>query len=153
MTNAIDIVADVPPELAEEFCGVLHPAFYADRTQAKAAIGAGRAFNVIHRESSAKFDIFPVGADRFARSELARRRYTAVAIPGLENIEFPVASPEDTILAKLVWFRKGGEVSDRQWHDILSVIHVQEGRLDARYLQAWAVELGVADLLSQARAS
>jgi hypothetical protein len=129
---------------------VLNPAFYADAVQAKSAIGAGRAFNVIHQESGIKFDIFPVGADRFARSELSRRRYTTVAIPGLENIDFPVASPEDTILAKLAWFRKGGEVSDRQWHDILSVIHVQAGRLDAQYLQAWAVELGVADLLAQA---
>jgi len=68
----------------------------------------------------------------------------------LENIELPVASPEDTVLAKLVWFRKGGEVSDRQWHDILGVVNVQSRRLDRSYLDRWAGELGVADLLRNA---
>ena len=28
-------------------------------------------------------------------------------------------SPEDTVLRKLGWFRRGGEVSERQWHDVL----------------------------------
>ena len=67
-----------------------------------------------------------------------------MTVPGLEYVEFPVASAEDTILAKLVWFRKGGEVSD---HDILGVIRVQAGRLDLEYLHEWAGELGVIDLL------
>jgi hypothetical protein len=81
------------------------------------------------------------------RSQLARRRYTTTTVPGLESVAFPVASAEDTILAKLVWFRKSGEVSDS---DILGVIRVQAGRLDLEYLQEWAGELGVIDLLRRA---
>jgi hypothetical protein len=50
----------------------------------------------------------------------------------------------------LLWFRKGGELSDQQWHDILGVMRVQAGRLDLGYLQEWAGELGVADLLRTA---
>jgi hypothetical protein len=149
-TKDIDIVADIAPEIVSEFCAVLAPTFYADADQAEFAIQAGRAFNVIHLKSAYKFDIFPAREDRFIRSQLARRRYRTTTVPGLENIEFPVASPEDTILAKLVWFRKGGEVSDQQWHDVLGVIHVQAGRLDQVYLQEWAGELGVADLLGKA---
>jgi hypothetical protein len=112
-------------------------------------VTAGRPFNLIHLASAYKFDLFPIGSDAFGRSELARRRFTAGSIAGLEDIEFPIASPEDIILAKLVWFRKGGGVSDRQWHDILGVIKVQAERLDRAYLNEWAEQLGVSDLLSE----
>jgi hypothetical protein len=149
-TNDIDVVADIAPAIVEEFCEALAPSFYADAEQAELAIRVGRAFNVIHLKSAYKFDIFPAGKDRFVQSQLARRRYATTSLSGFENIEFPVASAEDTILAKLVWFRKGGEVSDSQWHDILGVVQVQAGRLDLEYLREWAAELGVSDLLAKA---
>ena len=152
MTNGVDVVADLPRERIAEFCDALRPAFYVDDETARQAIETGCAFNVIHLKSAFKFDIFPAGNDPFARSELTRRRYTTTTITGLEKIEFPIASPEDTILSKLVWFRKGGEVSDRQRHDILGVIRTQRGRLDWDYLRQWALELGVADLLEGLRA-
>lgn len=60
------------------------------------------------------------------------------------------ASPEDTILAKLDWFKKGGSVSDRQWRDILGVIKVQGRALDKDYLGKWARDLKVSDLLAGA---
>ena len=51
---------------------------------------------------------------------------------------------------KLVWYRSGGEVSDRQWLDILNVLALQTDNLDWAYLRQWANELGVGDLLSRA---
>ena len=44
----------------------------------------------------------------------------------------------------------GGEISDRQWRDILGVLIIQQGRLDKSYLQQSATQLGVADLLEKA---
>ena len=149
-TNDIDVVADLAPGQVSQFCDGLGPAFYVDGDVAAAAIADGRPFNVIHLKAACKFDIFPAGADPFIRSELARRRYTTTTVTGLENIEFPVATAEDTILAKLARFRKGGEVSERQWRDVLGVLQVQAGRLDAAYLQTWAAQLGVSDLLTKA---
>lgn len=151
-TNDIDLLADVTAS-ATISCDALGQGFYVDTEAVERAVRTARPFNVIHLASAYKFDIFPVGQDRFARSELARRRYTTTTITGLEHIEFPVASPEDTILAKLAWFRKGGESSDRQWHDILGVIQIQTGRLDVRYLEEWAAELGVSDLLARVLAA
>lgn len=42
----------------------------------------------------------------------------------------PVASPEDTILKKLEWYRNGNEISRRQWEDLSAMIRVQGSRLD-----------------------
>ena len=36
-----------------------------------------------------------------------------------------VYTPEDILLQKLRWYRLGGEVSDRQWRDVLGIVGVQ----------------------------
>jgi hypothetical protein len=59
------------------------------------------------------------------------------------------ASPEDTVLAKLEWYRMGGEVSDRQWRDIVGVLKTRAGELDLEYLRKGAAELHVNDLLER----
>ncbi len=43
-------------------------------------------------------------------------------------------SPEDITLAKLEWYRPDGEISDRQWQDILGVLKTRAGELDLDYL-------------------
>jgi hypothetical protein len=149
-TNDIDIVADFSRADVAAFCESLQGEFYIDLTAALAAIRAGRAFNAIHLKGAFKFDFFPADPEGFAQSELGRRRYVVSAVPGLEAVEFPISSPEDTVLAKLVWFRDGGGVSDRQWHDILGILSVQAGRLDLVYMRDWAERLGIAHLLERA---
>jgi len=148
-TNDIDILADFRGTDPGALCALLEGEFYVNRQTVAEAIRTGRPFNAIHLKGAFKFDFFPA-AEEFTHSELRRKRYVVSAAPGLEDIEFPVASPEDTILAKLQWFRKGGEISDRQWQDILGVLTVQSGRLDVAYLREWAACLGVADLLDRA---
>ncbi|MBI1856287.1 MAG: hypothetical protein HYR93_10560 [Chloroflexi bacterium] len=61
-----------------------------------------------------------------------------------------VASPEDVILSKLEWYRMGGEISDRQWRDILGVLKTRSGQLDLAYMRKWAKELTVEILLERA---
>ena len=75
------------------------------------------------------------------------------------RMEFPDApgqpvflhTPEDVLLFKFRWYRLGNETSDQQWADILGVLKVQAGKLDDAYLNQWAADLGVADLLLRAR--
>ncbi len=61
-----------------------------------------------------------------------------------------ISSAETTVLQKLLWYKKSGSVSEKQWDDILGVLKVQAGALDYDYLARWAVELGVSDLLEKA---
>ena len=44
----------------------------------------------------------------------------------------------------------GGCISDRQWHDVIGVLKVQQTLLDKEYLQYWASELELTNLLKQA---
>jgi hypothetical protein len=60
-----------------------------------------------------------------------------------EPLDLFVTTAEDTILAKLDWFRKGGEISDRQWRDVPGVMKVQADALDRAYLREWAARLNV----------
>jgi hypothetical protein len=62
-----------------------------------------------------------------------------------------VTTAEDILLAKLCWYRDGGQVSDRQWRDIVGVVTTCTS-LDSAYLQQWAARLGVTDLLKKAQA-
>jgi hypothetical protein len=61
-----------------------------------------------------------------------------------------VKSPEDTVLRKLLWYRAGGGVSDRQWRDVLEVLRVSGDGLDRGYLGDWADRLGITALLTRA---
>jgi hypothetical protein len=44
----------------------------------------------------------------------------------------------------------GEQISTRQWNDLVGVIKRQSTALDLPYLQLWARELRVADLLARA---
>ena len=58
-------------------------------------------------------------------------------------------TPEDIILQKLMWYRMGGGVSDKQWRDILGVMKLQGEDLDKEYLWQWAASLNLAELLDR----
>jgi hypothetical protein len=60
-------------------------------------------------------------------------------------------TPEDTALRKLLWFREGGEVSEKQWRDVVSVLEISGHKMDQIYLTSRASRLHVSDLLEHAR--
>ena len=67
-----------------------------------------------------------------------------------DGVQLPVASPEDIILQKLDWYRKGDHVSDRQWRDVLGVLKVGAVTLDHAYLAAQAEACDLNTLLNEA---
>lgn len=146
-TRDIDLVADIRADHVAPLAKALGADFYADAVMMTDALRAGRAFNLIHYSSSYKFDIFPLSTDPFQQAQFERRKMVTALLLGPDPVEFPVATAEDTVLAKLAWFKAGGEVSDHQWKDVLGIVRVQKDKLDVAYMRQWAKHLGVGNLL------
>ncbi len=146
-TAGVDIVADLRPEHVAPLFAALKGEFYADDQAMRRALSLRRMFNLIHFDTMFKVDVYPPKDDEFGRLQLKRARREAL-LPG-EGGGAYVAAPEDTVLAKLRWHRRGGGVSERQLSDVLGVLKVQGERLDLAYLREWAGRLGVLDLLEE----
>lgn len=148
-TMDLDLVADLHADQVDEFAGSLQADFYADAPSIQEALHRGRAFNLIHYASTFKIDVFPLRSDDYSRVSFGRRRFEESRSFGPEPIECAVASPEDTILRKLEWYRAGGQTSERQWNDLRGVRDVSGKILDYAYLREWAAFLKVDDLLEE----
>jgi hypothetical protein len=122
--------------------------FYVDAESIREAVLHRRSFNIIHLETMFKVDVFVVKERSFHHSQMERRMAQVIATDPDRTAY--VATAEDTILAKLEWYRTGGDVSERQWRDVLGVMKVQADRLDLAYLRQWAAQLNVSDLLERA---
>ncbi len=147
-TMDVDIVVDMQPEQVSSFISGLQGAFYADEQMIQQAIQRQSSFNLIHLSTMFKVDIFIPKKRPFDQQQLGRRVAEQFAPDSDEQIW--VLSAEDIVLAKLDWFRLGGEVSERQWRDILGVLKTQQEALDVDYLRQWAQSLGVSDLMERA---
>lgn len=146
-TLDVDIVADMHPEHIQPLAAALSKEFYADEEMMRDAIEHQSSFNLIHYETAFKVDIFIRKSRAFDQMQLERRISSVITSDPEQRVY--VTSPEDVILAKLEWYRMGGEVSERQWRDIVGVLKTREGELDLNYLHKWANELNVHDLLER----
>ena len=151
-TADVDLVVNLTAEHVDAFVELLGSDFYVDAGQIRTALRLGRSFNAIHLATAYKFDLFPLQRDAYSSAQFPRRRYHETSIFGGEPIEMALCSPEDIVLNKLNWYRQGGQVSDRQWNDILGVVAVKREVMDLSYLHRWAQHLGVEDLLERALA-
>lgn len=142
-TNDVDLVSDLSLAQVAAFIEAFEKDFYIDEMSVRRALETSRSFNLIHFESSLKVDVFSPARNGFGRQSLVRRQAELVD----ESHRVFIATAEDTVLAKLDWFVKGGGTSDRQWSDIAGIIKVQDDKLDLDYLREWAGRLKVEDLL------
>lgn len=147
-TQDADMVADLKPIHKTSFIEALQTKFHIDEDMVERAIMNRSCFNLIHLETMFKVDVFVLKEDEASQEEMARRELYRISEEA--GIELYLASAEDTIIRKLIWFQLGEEVSERQWNDVLGVIRIQGEKLDLAYLQKWGHSLGVTDLLHKA---
>jgi hypothetical protein len=147
-TMDVDIVADMQSGQIFPFVTSLQDVFYVDEQMIQEAIRRRGSFNLIHLETMFKVDIFIPKARPFDQQQLKRRKAEQIRPDSDEHIW--VLTAEDVVLAKLDWFRLGGEVSERQWRDILGVLKTQQASIDVDYLRQWAQSLGITDLIERA---
>lgn len=142
----IDFVAAVDERHVAPLTARLSPEFYVDADALRRAVRTKGSTNLVHQATQIKVDIFIAGGTPLDAQQLARRMTVDVGGGRLLHVH----PPEDILLQKLRWYREGGEVSDRQWRDILAIIRVQGSRLHRDYLVSNAPALAIADLLVKA---
>lgn len=142
-TQDIDLVVALAETDVTGLIDGLGESFYADADSLRRAVQALSSANVVHLPTGIKVDLFVAADEPFDREELSRSQRVRLA----SGHEVWVKSPEDTVLRKLLWYRAGGEASDRQWSDAAGVVAAQGGLLDRDYLSRWSEVVGVDDLL------
>jgi hypothetical protein len=149
-THDIDLVVDLPADrINEVYTAFPAPDFYLSQEAMVEAVRTRTMFNVLDTAEGDKFDFWVLTDEPFDLSRFKRRRFMEV-----DGEQYPVSSPEDTILMKLKWSHAAGG-SKRQELDAQNVYELQHVRLDTAYLEYWVRELGLADawerLLAQAK--
>lgn len=147
-TQDSDIITEMRVEHIQPFVMALQDEFFIDEEMIADSIQHNSSFNIIHKESMFKVDVFIPQPRPYLQSQLTRARKQTFSLETEVSAKF--SSPEDTVLSKLEWYRMGGEVSERQWRDILGVLKTRADELDLDYLRKWAGELKVTDLLERA---
>lgn len=143
-TQDVDMVVALLDRHVTPFAKALGHDYYVDADAMRLAVASGTSFNAVHFASAIKVDFFVAGDDPFEAERLARRQ--RVAMP---NGVLYVDTAEHTLLRKLEWYRRGGEVSERQWRDVQAIARIQGDRLDLEHLRRWAGLLNVTDLLER----
>ncbi|HVS35298.1 MAG TPA: hypothetical protein VMS17_06920 [Gemmataceae bacterium] len=148
-TRDADVTAEPFPGKESQLVGAFGEDYYISEQAVREAVLLRSSFNIINTGTGFKVDVF-VRKDRpFEQSAMSRR--VALTFPDAPAQPIVVYTPEDVILFKLEWHRLSNEVAEQQIKDVLGVLQVQAGRLDDAYLNRWAADLGVADLLQRAR--
>lgn len=143
MTRDIDIVVEIQPESIEGLVQNFRADFYIDDEMIRSAIQNDLPFNIIHLSSVTKIDLIPRKQTVFQDSSFQRKRLLQFG-----GGEICVISPEDLILAKLIWAKDS--LSEVQLRDVKSLLKSGTD-LDLAYIIDWVSRLGLAEPFSLAR--
>ena len=147
-TLDVDFATHLEGTHVEPLVELLEPDFFLDRPSIVAAVQHRSSFNLIHRKTMMKVDVFVRPRSGHFGEEMSR----ALLVHALPDPEatLRVATPEDTILQKLRWYALTDETSDRQWRDVLGVVRTCGPELDIAYVRRWARTLDGGPLLERA---
>jgi hypothetical protein len=141
MTRDIDIElgpADIPRVVA-----LFTPDFLCEVEAVRDAVRRRGMFNIIHGESIVKVDFIVRKDLPYRVEEFGRRRYVDIG-----QMSLWMVSPEDLLLSKLHWAKDSrSELQLRDARNLIACV----GDLDWGYIEAWARDLSVSDLLAQVR--
>lgn len=148
-TQDLDLIIDPPSaaELEALLASMPADAYYVDADTAREAFRRRSMFNVIDLGSGWKVDLILRKNRPFSETEFARRtKMTILGVPAF------VATPEDTIVAKLEWSKQSGG-SERQRRDVAGILANAGDALDRAYIERWVRDLGLDDEWKAAQAT
>jgi len=142
MTRDIDIIIEASSEDALRIVDLFKDDFYIDPDSVQNAIRHKGMFNIIHNESVIKVDFIVRKDGDFRIEEFSRKKNM-----NIEGVRVSFVTAEDLILSKLVWAKRTD--SELQLRDVRQILNSVKD-IDTTYLDKWAKELGVLDILSKA---
>ena|SRR3989344_540317 len=116
--------------------------FLVQADQIEDAIIQRLSFNILHLPTMLKLDFFLLKSNEFDKSRWERRKNLNVFG---QMITF--ASPEDTILIKLIWYKD--TKIEKHLIDAAFVYQIQNKNLDKTYLSKWARKHKTSDFLEE----
>lgn len=145
-SHDIDFVIEVKEGntrlLIDAFSKLPHREFVVDLTLIKKAVVGKRMFNLLHLPTMLKLDFFLLKNEEFDRSRFQRRKTFNVF-----GQKMTFASPEDTILVKLLWYKD--TKIEKHLIDAAFVYQIQKNSLDGKYLLSWAKNHKTINLLRE----
>jgi hypothetical protein len=155
-TRDIDVVLNLSARDISALVDALRQDFSflpSDITDALARLPEARAdaaqrasFCAYDKTTGFQIDLYLSSGRPFEVAQFQRAQ--VVTLPDEPGGRLRVASAEDTVLAKLEWYKLAP--SDRQWRDVQAILRVQADALDVPYVRQWADGLGLTDLLAWA---
>lgn len=131
------------PKIIKAFSSLPFNEFLLQEEAIKDAVMYKSAFNVLHLPTVLKLDFFLLQDDTFDKSRFKRKK--TIQIFG-QTMTF--ASPEDTILIKLLWYKD--TKIEKHLIDAAFIYQIQKEKLDTVYIKKWmkkqATEEYLADL-------
>lgn len=141
MTRDIDIVIQLSRDHVDKLCAAFPPEeYYVSCEAAVEALRYESQFNVIHGSSGNKVDFMIAHSDEWGKEQLNRRKRVKLAT-GLNGY---VASPEDVIIGKLLYYKEGG--SEKHLRDITGIMKISGGKVDKDIVSRWVHKLGLSDV-------
>jgi len=144
-TMDVDVVCELTSTHVSAFLEKLSEDYYASEPTIHEAISSRSCFNLIHLPTSFKVDLFVSRGRPFDNECMERSRLESLD----QRLTVAVATAEDSIIAKLEWFRIGNEASERQWQDVSRLMQLLGDKADVDYLKRAANSVKVADLLQR----
>ena len=135
MTRDIDIVIELKNADIENFIQNFQQDFYVDHEIIKNEVRSRGMFNLIHKEYALKVDFIVHKNSEFQESSFLRKKKVVV-----DGISVWIISPEDLIIAKLLWAKDS--YSELQLNDISNLMKTVDS-LDKSYIENWTRKLGL----------
>ncbi len=148
-TRDVDLVVELDPGSVPSFIDAFAGgAFFVPPEGAlleEVGRGEGGHFNVIHRDTALRADVYLAGDDPFHAWALGHRRRIDV-----EGLGVWLAPLEYVIVRKLEDLHASG--SDRHLRDVAMMLRISGALVDRQALQEWSGRREGEDLLEKARA-
>jgi hypothetical protein len=146
-TMDVDLVCDLRADQIETFVAAFGDEFYVCAPAVRQAVERRSCFNLVHLPTAWKVDVFVSRGRPFDEAAMSRAIQQRLAAD--DPLQVPVATAEDSIIAKLEWFQLGDESSQRQWDDVSRLVALHGGALDVAHMRRMAESIGVGGLLER----